>query len=310
MGHPLSDFEKQSLAALNAYVAPPADVNGFFAAVEQERETVGPAPSGEDDERLEPLVREFHIRRADRTDGPTIRPLLRPIEIHYRPLVERTWSKTWDARDREAAWAEAASVERRWDADRETYTRHMDWILQDGRTRTRQTARQAAVHLQTLEDAKARVEAEEACDDPLKMIPFILQNKAVKGRVMGINADYREMGNARMARRPLVTLLSPDPCLIPRGRELWWTGAADGREYIVHEVRPDAGGSLLTLKLSTGDRSAHMPHVGTQACFSVHRIGNGWFTRLPIAEPWSHRAPEDVAPPAPIEGGGENATAS
>jgi len=308
---PLSDIEKQSLAALNAYIAPPVGVNGFFAAAEQERETLGPVPSGEDDKRLDPLVREFHARRGDRTDSATIRPLLRPIEIHYRPLVERTWSQTWDARDREAAWPEAASVERRWDADREAYTRHIDWISQDGRTRTRQTARQAAVRLQTLEDAKARLQAEEACDDPLKMIPYILQNKAVEGRVLRINADYREMGNARMVRRPLITILSPDPCLIPRGRELWWTSAADGREYIVHDVQAGAGGgSLVTLKLSTGDRSTQMPGVGSQTCFSVHSTGKGWIARLPMAEPWSHRPPADVAPPAPIEGGGDDAAAS
>ena len=150
----------------------------------------------------------------------------------------------------------AASVERRWDADRETYTRHMDWFLQDGRTRTRQTARQAAVHLQTLEDAKARVEAEEACDDPLKMIPFILQNKAVKGRVMGINADATARWETReWLRRPLVTLLSPDPLShTPKGPRAVGGLVPCGRpyEYIVHEVRPDAGGSLLTLKLSTG----------------------------------------------------------
>jgi hypothetical protein len=308
---PLSDLEKQSLAALNAYIAPPADVNGFFAAAEQERETLGPVPSGGDDERLEPLVREFHTRRGDRTDNTTIRPLLKPIEIHYRPLVERTWSQTWDARDREAAWPEAASVKRRWDADREAYTRHIDWVSQGGRTRTRQTARQAAVRLQALEDAKARLEAEEACDDPLKMIPYILQNKAVEGRVLRIDADYREMGNARMVRRPLITILSPDPCLMPRGRELWWAGAGDGREYTVHDVQPDAGGgSLVTLKLSTGAGSMQMPRIGSQACFSIHSTGKGWVARLPMTEPWSHRPPPDVAPPAPIEGGGDNAAAS
>lgn len=300
---PLSDVEKQSLAAQNAYIAPPIGVNGFFAAAEQERETLGPVPSGNDDERLEPLVREFHVRRGGRTDNAIIRPLLRPIEIHYRPLVERTWRQTWAARDRESAWPEAASVERRWAADREVYTRHIDWISQDGRTRTRQTARQAAVRLQTLEDAKARLQAEEACDDRLKMIPYILQNKAVEGQVVWINADYREIGNVKLVRRPLITILSPDPCLMSPGRELWWTDAADGREYIVHDVQPDAGGgSLVTLKLSTGAGSIRMPQIGDQACFSVHSTGKGWVAKLPMAEPWSHRPPAAVTPPAPIEG--------
>ena len=307
---PLSDIEKQSLAALNAYIAPPDGMNGFFAAAEQERESVGPVPSGEDDKRLDPLVREFNARRGNRTESPTIRPLLRPIEIHYRPLVERTWRQTWDAHDREAAWPEAASVERRWDADREAYTRHVDWISQDGRTRTRQSARQAAVRLQSLEDAKARLLAEEACDDPLKMIPYILQNKAVEGSVLRINTEYRELVNARSARRPLITILSPDACFIPRGRELWWTGATDGREYVVHDVQPDAGGgSVVTLKLATGYAATAMPRIGSRACFSVHSTGSRWFAKLPMTEPWSHR-PLAEAPPVAIEGGGDDAAAS
>ncbi len=307
---PLSDIEKQSLGALNAYIAPPAGMNGFYAAAAKERDTVGPVPSGDDDVVLDPLVREFHARRGDKTDSATIRPLLRAIENHYGPLVERTWAQTWDARDREAAWQEAASVGRRWDTDRDAYTRHMDWVSQQGRTRTRQTARQAAVRLQTLENAKARLEAEEACDDPLKMIPFILQHKAVMGRAVQINTEYRERVSTKMMRRPLVTLLSPDPCLIPRGRKLWWTGAADGREYLVHEVQPDgSGGSLVTLKLSTSASSTPMPAIGSGACFSVHSTEDGFITKLPMAEPWSHRPPADIVPLPPIEGGGEDAAA-
>jgi hypothetical protein len=40
---PQSDMEKQSLAALNAYIAPPVGVNGFFAAAQQEREPWAPS---------------------------------------------------------------------------------------------------------------------------------------------------------------------------------------------------------------------------------------------------------------------------
>ena len=120
------------------------------------------------------------------------------------------------------------------------------------------------------------------------MIPYILQTKAVTGRVVRIDNDYCERVSTKMMRRPLVFLGSPDPCLIPRGRQLWWTGAADGREYIVQDVQPVAnGGYLVTLKLSTSARSTPIPQIGTQACFSVHSTANGWVTRLPTAEPRS-----------------------
>ena len=74
------------------------------------------------------------------------------------------------------------AVVRRWDEDRDAYTRHMDWLAQGGLRRTRQTPRQAAMTLRNLEEAKRLLEAEEACDDPVRMIPYLLENKAVRVR--------------------------------------------------------------------------------------------------------------------------------
>jgi len=300
---PQSAFEQQSLGAFNSYIAPPAGSSGFHAAAESERDSLGPVPSGDDDQKLEPLVDRFNLRRGQATDAVTVTPLLIPIENHYRPLIQHTWTQVWDCRDREASWLEAPSVERRWQSDRKAYTQHIDWTAKNGRTRTRQTARQAAVRLRTLEDAKARLQAEEACDDPVKMIPYILQNKAVQGRVVRIEADRRERINGRMLRRPLVTLLSPDACLVPRGKELWWTGSPDGRSYLIHDVQPDpSGGCLVTLKLTTGSTATPLPAAKSQACFSVHTTTKAWFANLPPTEPWSHRPPVGEPPPAPIEG--------
>ena len=59
----------------------------------------------------------------------------------------------------------------------------MDWMAQGGLRRTRHTPRRAAVILRRLEDAQQRTEAEEALDDPLRMIPYLIDNKAVRGRV-------------------------------------------------------------------------------------------------------------------------------
>ena len=59
----------------------------------------------------------------------------------------------------------------------------IDWTATGGHRRTRQTSRQAAMTLRHLEDAEARLLAEEACDDPIRMIPYILDHKAVEGRV-------------------------------------------------------------------------------------------------------------------------------
>jgi len=153
--------------------------------------------------------------------------------------------------------------------------------------------------MRRLEDAKARLLAEEACDDPLRMIPYLLNNKAVDGEVVRIDLDYREVVRVRAVRRPLLTLLSPDPCPMPRDRQLWWTGHPSGAAWVVHNVvsRPD-GHAIITLKLTTGSGAIPMPAVGDQACFSVHNTDGHWLQQLPTIVPWTHRP----AAPPPLPG--------
>jgi hypothetical protein len=299
---PQSPLERQSLAALDAYIDPPAGLHGFDAATHAEELPVGPVPSGDDDERLAPLVVRFNERRAGSTAPAVVGPLLRSIEAHYRPMVERCWGLLWRCRDREARLPEARSVGRRWDKDRDAYTRHMDWLARGGLRRTRQTPRQAALTLRNLEEAQSRLEAEEACDDPLRMLPYLLQHKAVRGRVVAMDREHRELATRSLVRRPLVTLLSPDPCLIPVGTELWWAEQADGREFVIHAAgRRPGGGSLVTLKLMTSSARTGLPAVGSDACFSVHSTAPGWPMGLPRDEPWTHQPCHSPTAPTPID---------
>jgi hypothetical protein len=297
-----SEVERQSLAALDAFIDPPDGVHGFDAAARVEDNSIGPVPVGEDDERLAPLVERFNKLRSDRTTPTVVKPLLGPIEDHYRPLVRRVWDLLWRCRDREAKFTEAASVVRRWVEDRETYTAHMNWMARSGLRRTRQTPRQAAMTLRELEEAQRLLEAEEACDDPLRMIPYLLQHKAVCGRVVAVDREHRELATRRLVPRPLVTLRSPDPCLMPLGKELWWSVRPEGREYVVHAIDPAPDGWLLvTLKLMTGITAAELPAVGSEACFSVHNTRPAPPLTLPRTEPWTHRPARALAAVGPIE---------
>ena len=291
-----SELERQSLAALDAFLDPPDGVHGFEAAARVEDASVGPIPAGDDDERLAPLVERFNECRSNRTAPAVVQPLLGPIADHYRPLVQRAWDLLWCCRDREATFTEAPSVERRWAEDRQSYTAHIDWMARGGLRRTRQTSRQAATTLRRLGEAQRLLEAEEACDDPLRMVPYILQHKAVRGRVVGVNREHRELATKRMVARPLVTLHSPDPCLIPLGKELWWSAQPGGREYLVEDVAaaPD-GGWLVTLKLMTGSPAADLPGVGSEASFSVHNTHRAPPLTLPDEEPWTHRPVRQIA---------------
>src|SRR5262249_49356551 len=148
-------------------------------------------------------------------------------------------------------------------------SRHLDWVARGGRRRTRQTPRQAAMLLRNLEEAKKLLEAEEACNDPLRMIPYLLENKAVQGCVVAIERSYKELIKKRRMARPLVTIRSADPCHMPVGKELWWAANPNGKAYEVHSIRtaPD-GQTIVTLKLTTS-ADAVMPSLGEVACFSI-----------------------------------------
>jgi hypothetical protein len=292
---PQSPTERQSLPALNAYIDPPTGLHGFYSAANAERTPAGPVPGGEDDKRLDPLVHDFNAQRAGSTDPAIIRPLLAPIEEHYRQLTRPVWELIWRCRNREAAYYEAPSVTRRWEEDRREYTRHMDWMAQGGLRRTRQTPRRAAVILQTMEDAQQRTEAEEALDDPLRMIPYLLNNDAVRGRVISIDRNYKERAKKCMVKRPLVELLSADPCCMPPGKELFWTEEPAGRKFVLHAIEHIGIRSKVTLKLMTSSPRARFPAVGDAACFSIHTTSEGWPAKLPKAEPWTHRPPSAIA---------------
>ena len=297
---PQSPMERQSLAALYAYIAPPPGLHGYEAAASAERIAIGPLPDGDDDEKLDPLVQEFNGRRNGSTAPSVIAPLLAPIASHYRPLVRRTWDLLWTCRDREAGWQQAPSVPRRWDDDRQAYTDHVDWTLRGGHRRTRLTPRQAAMLMRKLEEAQAIVAAEQASDDPLLIVSDLLDEKAVQGWVLRVDETHQEIVNVRAARRPLVTISSPDPCLMPHGKELWWTRTPGSPPYVIVDVRAGPNQHvLITLKLTTSSR-IQLPRTGETACFSAHTTRTHWFAALPPSTPWTHR-PSSPPTPAPIE---------
>ena len=84
------------------------------------------------------------------------------------------------------------------------------------------------------------------------MIPWLLAGKALEGTVVRVDDEHREQVGRQRRRRPIVVVACEEPCLMPRGKALYWTGEPAGREYLVEDVteRP-GGGSTVTLKLQT-----------------------------------------------------------
>lgn len=295
-------FERASFEAIEAFMNPPTGTSPFDAAAEAELHPAGPLPASEEDEALAPLVEAFNLARAKQTDPAIVGPLLAPITAHYRPLVMRTWNLIWRALARERAYREAPSVGRRWDEDRLAYTSHIDWMAQGGLRRTRQTARQAIKTVHSLEDSKDRLLAEEALDDPVRMIPYLLDGKAIEGEVVQVDLDHFETPRQRSVRRPLVTIRSDVERPIPAGKEFWWTQNPHDPSWVVHSFRPDGPGhSLIILKFNSSARNVALPAVGSFACFSIHNTNWQFPAKLSDTAPWPLRPTETPSAPAPIE---------
>jgi hypothetical protein len=181
----------------------------------------------------------------------------------------------------------------------------MTWMVRSGLRRTRQTPRQAALTMRELEDAGRLLAAEEACDDPLRMIPYLLANDAVSGVVETVDHSHKEAAASRQVRRPLVILRSPDPCRMPPGKELYWSAQPSGREFVVQAVESlPGGGARVTRKRMTSRDTTGTPAVGEQACFSIHSTRRGYRPELPREEPWTHRTAAVAAGPIEDEQGG------
>ncbi len=236
----LSSLEAQSLPALDAAIEPPAGTTGHQAAFEAERLEIGPAPGDTDDDAVAPLIGKLNEVRARGTDEAVVAPLRAPIEAHYARLVDRSWALLWRCVERERRWAEAPSVARRWEEDVGSWAWHLDFaVAQGGRYRTADSHARAARVLRSWEEAQRLLDAEEAIDDPLRMVPSLLANDAIAGEVVEVDLTNQEVANVRPVTRPLVTLESRTPILVPIDSELYWTKTPRAAAYTLCEVRED-----------------------------------------------------------------------
>ncbi|HST39355.1 MAG TPA: hypothetical protein VLK58_07590 [Conexibacter sp.] len=289
----MSTYELGSLAALDAWVDPPAGTHAFHAAARAERFPVGPRPEHGEGDEAQQLMQAFNAARAGSVDPGVVTTLLGPLRTFYDGLVAGTWELMWLAAERERAWPEAPSVERRAREDRIAYAAHVAWMdgPVQGRRRARRTPRAAALRLGELEAAQSMCVAEEAIDDPLRMTPVLLAGKALAGEIIACEADRRERINNRNLKRPRVTLQTDEPCVMPIGKGLWWTRAAGEKEWTVERIAPmETGGSTIALVLQTNRQlSAGLPVVGERACFSELNTRDSHSLYLPSAAPWTHR---------------------
>jgi hypothetical protein len=285
----LNATERSNLAALDAFIEPPAGVHGHLAAAQAELEPLGPRPDAEQDARLEPLIEEFRRRRNGRTSPGVVKPLLRPILEHYLELLERTWQTSWRCLERERGWPEARHVARRMETDRRDYSFHMQGVEAQIRRRSRRTMPQAIAHVRKLSDAETVVQTQRAADDPLKMVDMIASGQAIIGAVDRVDPDHTIPGPSRPVWRPLVYLRLDAECFLDVGEIVHWD-QHPGKSYQVRSITPITGGEEVCLMLE--NPQAHVPQSGERACFLSGEVKTR-FTSSPSRDiPWTHRSPE------------------
>jgi hypothetical protein len=304
----MSTYEVGSLAAMDAWIEPPAGEHGFHSAERAERQAVGPTPDPKDGERVHKAMKDFNAARAGSADPVVVRKFVGPLRKMYDYMVGDTWDLIWKTVDRERKFPEAPSVARREREDRIAYASHMAWMAgpAEGRRKTRMTPRSAAMRLNEYERSQAMLVAEEAIDDPLRMAPILLTGEAIAGEVIRCNPNRREMVNSRACKRPSVSIRTLEPCVMPLDTEVWWTKMPAGREWLVADVVPSGRGSEVTLILQTNRTpDAGLPRTGKRACFSEFNTREGYEAHLPQDVPWTHRSKPEPASEADLERGAD-----
>ncbi|MFB7595150.1 hypothetical protein [Streptomyces sp. NPDC056160] len=322
-----SGLEDQHLGALLAWIAPPDGHSGAEAALRAERERdaagqllcppAGPATDPAfDNKLLAPAIERYDRARGalaaaeDGLEADDRLGALTAAEQHIRDLVRQcalpTWEKVWEGLDLLRTLPEGARVQERWTRDRWSFTAHRDRVLAGEPPQPRRDdAVTAANKLATREREQARLDAQEALDDPLVMAGRRLAGEAFAGEVTDVTMAYSE--GKRPSPRPLVTVRTDDrPHLGERVRTYRSLG---GRPQSAEVVACEEDSTLIVLrvldKMGRGKEpeAGSVPEKGDRVCFTLFEHEQRGGPKLPDPDntPWTHGGPpgEESAPEAP-----------
>ncbi|MFH9858464.1 hypothetical protein [Streptomyces sp. NPDC017202] len=326
-----SSLEDQHLGALLAWIAPPGGGTGAEAALRAELARDGKGqllcpPAGPatdpafDNKLLAPAIERYDRARtalAAAEDGLQADDRLGELtaaERAVRDLVLSrtlpTWEKVWQGIDLLRELPEGAHVEERWTRDRWSFTGHRDRVVAGEPPQPRRDdAVTAANKLAVREREQARLEAQEALDDPLVMAGRRLAGEAFAGEVVDVVMEYGE--GRRPSPRPLVTVRTDDrPHLGERVKVYRSLGGKPQAAEFVRRAGPDgpdgpdgAEGAedegLLVLrivdKMGRGKEpeEGSVPEKGDRVCFTLFEHEQRGGAKLPDPEdtPWTHGGP-------------------
>ncbi|MEV8430336.1 hypothetical protein [Streptomyces chartreusis] len=317
-----STLEDQHLGALLAWIDPPEGETGAEAALRAELARdrdgqllcppAGPATDPAfDNKLLAPAIERYDRARtalAASEDGLEADDRLGDLtaaEREIRALVASrtrpTWDAVWRGLDLLRALPVAGRVEERWTRDRWSFTGHRDRVVAGEPPQPRRDdAVTAANKLAAREREQARLEAQEALDDPLVMAGRRLAGEAFASEVTDVVMAYSE--GKRPSPRPLVTVRTDDrPHLGERAKVFRSLGGKpQSVEFVGHEDALDEdGGALLVLrvldKMGRGKEpeEGSVPQKGDLVCFTLFEHEQRGGAKLPEPEqtPWTHGGP-------------------
>ncbi|WP_217162505.1 hypothetical protein [Streptomyces sp. AC512_CC834] len=327
-----STLEDQHLGALLAWIAPPESFpTGAEAArhAELARDAdghllcppAGPATDPAfDNKLLAPAIERYDRARTalaaaeDGLEADERLGALTAAEHEIRTLVESrtrpTWDTVWRGLDLLRALPAGAHAEDRWTRDRWAFTSHRDRILAGEPPQPRRDdAVTAANKLATREREQARLEAQEALDDPLVMAGRRLSGEAFTGEVIDVVMAYSE--SKRPSPRPLVTVRTDDRPHLgervkvyrslggkPQAAEyVGPAGSADPEDPDADAEYADEGTVVLRIvdKMGRGKEPepGSVPEKGDLVCFTLFEHEQRGGAKLPDPEqtPWTHGGP-------------------
>ncbi|WP_329385154.1 hypothetical protein OG625_24950 [Streptomyces sp. NBC_01351] len=304
-----SNLEDQHLAALLAWIAPPAGESGARAAERAELARdrdgqllvppAGPATDPAFDNRL--LAPAMARYDAARTAEPLDARALARVEEGVRALVAAQMRPTWDAVWRSVELLRALPAgeraEERWTRDRWSYTGHRDRVRAGEPPQPRRDdAVTAAQKLATRETEQVRLDAQEALDDPLVMAGRRLAGEAFAGEVTEVVMEWTDA--KRPSPRPLVTLATEDRPQLADGGGGKVFRSLDGRPQSAQFVRFEADGQIVVRLLDKMGRGREpepgsVPEKGDRVCWTLFEHDARGGPKLPDPEqtPWTHGGP-------------------
>ncbi|MEV6489616.1 hypothetical protein AB0M20_13470 [Actinoplanes sp. NPDC051633] len=289
-----SSAEDAQLAALLAWITPPAGMSGRDAALEAEGQAAGPATDPEFDNKvLAPLM------AADDVDGLT---------EALREVLQPTWDQMWHTLALLRALPPGARVASRWDADRDVFSAFVANLAEGGPPQPRRDgAVAAAARLHRLENAAARYAVQRAFDDPLVMAEHRLAGTAFAGTVTLADPDRIDDTGKRPVLRPRIMVATTEPVRVDPGATLT-SPARPGQKAKVISVTATPTGSDVLLELSGGmgrkmvAEPGSVPAVGEQLLLTTLSEAFRPGAAFPDASetPWTHGGPGGD-PPAVVE---------